>query len=123
MDPGSTPVAARTRSSLDSFNNLLLSRLPENNEHEHIRVRQHVVDNLIRFKIWAGSIGACHVDTRSADHRLREAPEIPQRLLELLDEVLEANEEIFANLPGESHLLELPLRDTTEIWTSMRTKT
>ena len=122
MDPGSTPVAARTRSSLDSFNNLL-SRLPDNNDHEHGGVREHVVINLTRFKIWAGSIGAYHVDTRSADHRLREAPEIPQRLLELLDEVLEADEEFLANLSGESHLLELPLRDTTEIWTSMRTKT
>lgn len=98
MDPGSTPVAARTRSSLDSFNDLL-SRLPDNNDHEHGGVREHVVINLTRFNIWAGSIGAYHVDTRSADHRLREAPEIPQRLLELLDEVLEANEEFLGIFP------------------------
>ena len=109
MDPGSTPVAARTRSSLDSFNNLL-SRLPENNDHEHGRVRQHVADNLTRFKIWAGSIGAYHVDNRSADRRLREAPEIRQRLLELLDEVLEANEELLY-LTGESHPVGLPAEE------------
>lgn len=107
MDAGSNrtaPVADKTRATLVSFYNLLW-HLPDktldSNDNEHVKVREHVFDNLTRFKIWAGSIGAYHVDNKSADYRVREAPEIRQHLFELLNEVVEANEDLLAALTDE----------------------
>ena len=59
-----------------------------------------VEDNLTRFRIWAGNIGAYHglPSRASADSRLREAPEVKNRVLELLHELLETNGELSAFL-------------------------
>ena len=59
-----------------------------------------VEDNLTRFRIWAGNIGAFHSlpSRASADSRLREAPEVRSRIIELLDDICETNDELHALL-------------------------
>jgi hypothetical protein len=65
-------------------------------------------DNLSRFRIWAGNIGAFHsLPSRvSADFRLREAPEVRSRILELLDDISETNNELHALLKDKKDAAE-----------------
>jgi hypothetical protein len=55
--------------------------------HEQDQFHQSVLrDNLDRFKLWAGSLGAFHSssDPRSLEHRLRKAPQVRSRVHDLL---------------------------------------
>jgi hypothetical protein len=55
--------------------------------HEQDQFHQSVLrDNLDRFKLWAGSLGAFHSssDPRSLEHRLRKAPQVKSRVHDLL---------------------------------------
>nr|OQO26600.1 hypothetical protein B0A51_08281 [Rachicladosporium sp. CCFEE 5018] len=64
---------------------------------------QHA-DLLARFRIWAGNLGAWHPrsDRRSADHRLRDAPEVEDRLVELLEELTDTNSDVRAIVSGSA---------------------
>jgi len=70
---------------------------------DRLSLRHQMNDNIDRFRIWAGNIGARHpiTDKRSADHKLREARAARTRILELLVEVNESNEELLAILVGD----------------------
>ncbi|PIA93693.1 hypothetical protein CB0940_05156 [Cercospora beticola] len=89
------PIAERTKAILGVFNTIL-----DTNSAGEEKLSP-VVDNLSRFRIWAGNIGAYHVDLRSVDARLRDAPEVAQRVLDLLAELAEVNEDIRAITSGE----------------------
>jgi hypothetical protein len=55
--------------------------------HEQDQFHQSIIrDNLDRFKLWAGSLGAFHPssDPRSLEHRLRKAPQVRSRVHDLL---------------------------------------
>ena len=60
-------------------------------------------DGRSRFQIWMSNLGAAHpaADRRSADHRLREAPEVVDRIVELLEELTEINSEVLEIVSGE----------------------
>jgi hypothetical protein len=60
-------------------------------------------DGRSRYHIWASNLGALHpgTDRRSADYRLREAPEVVERIVELLDELTEINSDILEIMSGE----------------------
>lgn len=60
------------------------------------------VDGRSRYHIWTSNLGSLHdgTDRRSADYRLREAPEVVNRIVELLDELTEVNSDILAILSG-----------------------
>jgi hypothetical protein len=90
-----TPIAERAKAVLEVFDTVLRTLTDDDDR------RRPVLDNLSRFRIWAGNIGAHHVNSPSVDIRLQDAPEVAQRLLELLDELKEANEEIHAIISGE----------------------
>ena len=53
-------------------------------------------DSLARFRIWAGNIGAWHGvhDPKSADAKLRSAPEVADRICELLEELADTIDDI-----------------------------
>jgi len=60
-------------------------------------------DGRSRFQIWMSNLGAAHpaTDRRSADYRLREAPEVIDRIVELLEELTEINGEVHEIVSGE----------------------
>ncbi|KAF2716732.1 hypothetical protein K431DRAFT_234700 [Polychaeton citri CBS 116435] len=62
-----------------------------------------VEDLLARFRLWAGNIGAWHTknDKRSADHRLRDATEILEWILELLEELLDTIDAVHGISSGQ----------------------
>ncbi|GAB7362415.1 hypothetical protein MBLNU230_g2738t1 [Neophaeotheca triangularis] len=65
--------------------------------------RQKILDQEARFNLWAGNIGAYHAasDPKSADFRVRRVPEVGQRFVQLLQELLETLEDIGGILSGE----------------------
>jgi len=60
-------------------------------------------DGRSRFQIWMSNLGAAHsaTDRRSADYRLRDAPEVVDRIVELLEELTEINGEALEIISGE----------------------
>jgi hypothetical protein len=65
--------------------------------------RQVGSDELSRYRLWASNIGAYHDpgDQRSADHRLRGAPDFEKRIVQLLEELNEALDDIYQISSGQ----------------------
>jgi hypothetical protein len=59
-------------------------------------------DGRSRYQIWASNLGSLHpgADRRSADYRLRDTPEVVERIEELLDELTEINSDILEIVSG-----------------------
>lgn len=90
-------IADAARKSLTSFD--AISQIST----AHVAQGLNNEDNCSRYKIWASNLGSMHAvtDRRSADYRLREAPEVIDRVVELLEELTEINSEILEILSGE----------------------
>jgi len=60
-------------------------------------------DGLSRFQLWASNLGAYHdvQDPRSADSRLRRAPDVQRRIVQLLEDLLEDLDGIYEILSGQ----------------------
>lgn len=76
--------------SFDAISNAV----PESSEAVSTNSRNE--DSQSRFRIWLSNLGATlpQTDRRSADYRLRDAPEVADRIVELLEEIAEANTEV-----------------------------
>lgn len=95
-----TSVAGVTKVCLRTFKNI--QAVGDDSETTKLVAFQNA-DNVARFRIWCGNIGAYHSveDRRSADHRLREVPEVKNRIVELLSELVETNEDVYGIASGE----------------------
>ena len=91
----SSPIKDATLRCFKGFDAIL--------ESAHDKDISKAEDNLTRFRIWVGNIGAYHSlpSRASADFRLREAPEVQSRIIELLDDICETNDELHALLIGK----------------------
>jgi hypothetical protein len=92
--------------------------------------RQVASDELSRYRLWASNIGAYHDpdDQRSADHRLRAAPEFKNRIVQLLEELNEALDDIHQISSGQregeteeisdphSNAQDSPRTEISELW-------
>ena len=65
--------------------------------------RQVAINERSRFRLWSNNLGACHPvdDQRSADHRLRAAPDVRRRITQLLEELCESLDDIQEIQSGE----------------------
>jgi len=92
----STTIADAAHKCLASFDDI--AQVPVAGKPE----RLHSEDGRSRYHIWASNLGSLHpgTDRRSADYRLREAPEVVERIVELLDELTEINSDILEILSG-----------------------
>lgn len=65
--------------------------------------RQVTINERSRFRLWSNNLGACHPaeDQRSADHRLRAAPDVQKRITQLLEELCEGLVDIREIQSGE----------------------
>lgn len=71
-------VATALQTAYSSQNEILVS--PQ-------QLQQALYELLERFKMWSGNCGAHRIGRASLDHRLREAPEIHQQVLTLLQDL------------------------------------
>ncbi|RBQ77989.1 hypothetical protein FVER14953_09429 [Fusarium verticillioides] len=82
------PIAHNVRNVLNSFRTIVTSLnhgidyLDEKVEFGGLRELPLALENEnIRFKMWAGNLGAHQSGPASLDHRLREAPHIQEQVL------------------------------------------
>ncbi|KAG9502167.1 hypothetical protein J7337_004992 [Fusarium musae] len=95
------PIAHNVRNVLNSFQTVATSlnqeidSLDEKAEFDGLRELPLALENEnVRFKMWAGNLGAHQSGPASLDHRLREAPHIQEQVLYLLRDILESLEDI-----------------------------
>ncbi|GAB7335512.1 hypothetical protein MBLNU13_g07860t1 [Cladosporium sp. NU13] len=88
-----TDAAHRCLTSFDAISQFAAPHVPGSIPSEDARSRYH---------IWASNLGSLHPETdrRSADYRLREAPEVVERIVELLEELAEINSDILEIVSG-----------------------
>jgi hypothetical protein len=96
-------VADAAHDCIASFDAIAQVNTPEPESSETATEWSQNEDGLSRFQIWMSNLGAAHpaTDRRSADYRLREAPEVVDRIVELLEELTEINSEVLEIVSGE----------------------
>lgn len=102
MDSGPpAPIALHGSRCMRYFDQLRLL-LQDSDPQMHAGISYSAVcDELGRFRIWAGNIGALQDKQSSLDFRLRDAPRISDQVVELLQDLSESLEE------GSSSVLRL----------------
>jgi hypothetical protein len=92
--------------------------------------QQVASDELSRYRLWASNIGAYHDsgDQRSAEHRLRAVPDVRKRVIQLLEELNEALDDIYEISSGQrqgetegisdphSNAQDATLTEISELW-------
>jgi hypothetical protein len=97
-------VADAAHDCIASFNEIVkIVDTPERESSQTATGWSQNEDGRSRFQIWMSNLGAAHPasDRRSADYRLREAPEVVDRIVELLEELTEINGEALEIVSGE----------------------
>jgi hypothetical protein len=96
-------VADAAHDCIASFDAIAQIFLPEAESSTTASEWSRNEDGRSRFQIWMSNLGAAHqaTDRRSADYRLREAPEVVDRLVDLLEELTEINGEVHEIVSGE----------------------
>ena len=80
-------IASRGILCVQSFNHLCSAlRDPQCQLLDQISLSA-VLDELGRFRVWAGNIGALREGTASLDYRLREASHIRRQVVRLLEDL------------------------------------
>ncbi len=93
---------------LQSFNDVLLSLRASGDEFSGQLSAQDILDELGRFKIWAGNIGALQSGRSSLDFRLRDAPHVSTTIIQILDDLQESLQEGLSSFFWVEKISELP---------------
>lgn len=86
------PSSGKCLDCISSFRAAIATLEERGDDKEHLLLIDKTRDELDRFTLWAGNIGALNVPTSplSLEHRLRDAKDILTHILELLDDLQEA---------------------------------
>ena len=90
-----SPIASLANKCVEQFHQLN-TLLQHSQSQKHLGLAgSTALDDLDRFKIWAGNIGALlSVGNQiSLDHRLRDTPKVSGQIVELLEDLCEALED------------------------------
>jgi hypothetical protein len=85
-------IADQVDTCLQAFDSLI-TVLSDQDSSKQQEARVKFVDELDRFKVWAGNIGAHRRGQSSLDYRLRDASHIRQRVLKFLSKLRSSIEE------------------------------
>ncbi|KAH7207182.1 hypothetical protein DER44DRAFT_840640 [Fusarium oxysporum] len=75
--------------------------IPDDNTHNDISLVK-LQNELSRFKVWSGNIGAHKKGRSSLDHRLRDASNIQDQVVELLEDLRESLQDAEGILTGQT---------------------
>lgn len=96
MAPGQAPgIAVHARNCVEGFKTLSNSCQDSTQEPQCQISHSMVCDELGRYKIWAGNLGALQeaYSPTSLDYRLKAQPKIENQIIELLEDLEETLEE------------------------------
>ncbi|KAK5747555.1 hypothetical protein LTR17_000198 [Elasticomyces elasticus] len=110
-------IPALTSSCLNRFSKLTQLLCDQHDKSRFEAEIRAVQDHDTRFRLWVANIGAHHSDGRSMDARLKGAPEISERLAEILgdlrDDLNEAYELVSESAQSD---VELSVGSGSELW-------
>ncbi|KAK3314877.1 hypothetical protein B0H66DRAFT_482065 [Apodospora peruviana] len=98
-------IATWVRGSLDGFR-LLCTALELDFDPVGDMTVPRVKDELARFKVWAGNIGAARTGRSSLEYRLRDSSNIRKQVLKLLEDLVELLQDAHSILKGDPIQLE-----------------
>lgn len=84
------PIANKVVVCLQSFQTLCSALLQPNLDFSEQIPLPKVKDELSRFKVWSGNIGAHRSGRSSLDYRLRDASHLRKRIIDLLEDLNES---------------------------------
>lgn len=91
LDESRPTIARRSRKCLDSFETLSFRHAAVNSILSD--GRRNITDEMGRFKVWAGNIGALQEGTSSLDDRLMSAPNVSEKIGSVLHDLAGSLEE------------------------------
>jgi len=103
-------IARHVRDSSDRFQSVLAALVIAPSSVSSKIPPSGLGDELGRFRVWSGNVGAHRNGRESLDYKLREASHIRERVIELLQNVVVVLEEAQAILSGERR----PWEDLTD---------
>ena len=83
-----TPIAQQVRACLKEFQTVIASFSKALSDIKAKLPQAGLVDELGRFRVWSGNVGAHRGGRSSLDHKLREASHIHDRVIELLQTIV-----------------------------------
>ena len=103
MAESATEEADHTVAGLTQEVDTRWSAIEKLNTELTVSWRQITINERSRFQLWSNNLGACHPldDQNSADHRLRAAPDVHRRIVQLLEELCEGLDDIREIQSGE----------------------
>jgi hypothetical protein len=122
QEPGSYDPDSPEEFTISACTQIMLKRwsaVEQLDTEEAVSWRQTAADKLSRFRIWASNLGAYHdpKDKRSADYRVRTAPDVRTRIIQLAQELSQYLDEILDILSGRREGAvgdEVPAQDNEE---------
>ncbi|KAI0474346.1 hypothetical protein F4859DRAFT_514876 [Xylaria cf. heliscus] len=101
-DVATVSIANRVAQSLAAFEAIETVRTQEEPSDSQSTVVQTISDQLSRFKLWAGNIGAHQTGRSSLDYRLRDSSHLHTQVVRLLDDLVTSLHEVHSILSGET---------------------
>ncbi|KAK0638561.1 hypothetical protein B0T16DRAFT_462331 [Cercophora newfieldiana] len=98
-DPGFGPIARRVQTALQGFRALVDATKAGHDGPQQLDSRPFLPlleNEVIRFKMWAGNLGAHQAGRASLDYRLREASHLQEQVVYLLRDVSESLQDALA---------------------------
>ena len=119
-------IATRVNECLQAFK-AVLQHVKSLADQDANTVQDDFNDELGRFRVWAGNIGAHRTGQSSLDHRLRDATELKDTVLRYLKDLIEVLERGRSRSPSSSLFLsvltdlcsDLPRRPSFERWSEL----
>ncbi|KAI1321528.1 hypothetical protein F5Y16DRAFT_68658 [Xylariaceae sp. FL0255] len=94
-------IADQVKKSLAVFEAIEGLQLQEETSGERSSTVSKAGDLLVKFKLWAGNIGAHRVGRSSLDYRLRDSTNLRTQVFRLLDDLITSLNEVLSILSGE----------------------
>ncbi|KAF7553521.1 hypothetical protein G7Z17_g3535 [Cylindrodendrum hubeiense] len=94
-------IASKVQAVLLSFQSLAAPATGETGSSGLRQIITGFEDEMIRFKMWTGNLGAHQSGRASLDHRLREAPHLQEQVVYLLTDICESLQDALALICDE----------------------
>ncbi|RYC64705.1 hypothetical protein CHU98_g1521 [Xylaria longipes] len=103
-DAATGSIADRVAQSLAAFKAIAAVETPAGVEpgDADFTFAQTISDQLSKFKLWAGNIGAHRTGRSSLDYRLRDSSHLHTQVMTLLDDLITSLHEVHSILSGET---------------------
>ncbi|KAJ2983178.1 hypothetical protein NUW58_g6294 [Xylaria curta] len=114
-DAATVSIAGRVAQSLTTFEAINAVETQAGDDDAHLIWVQQINDQLAKFKLWAGNIGAHRTGRSSLDYRLRDSSHLHTQVIRLLDDLITSLNEVHSILSGETLPWDLNPGDEVEL--------